>query len=307
MKTARKIVNFIKERYDSGIMLMPYCIGMWDSMESIYQEAKKQKIPIGVMPVPYCGRKKNGKVNLEDIKYEFDLFKNYVDEGDLIDYNLLKPGVELCKVAIINYPYNHNNFVTTIHPDFFTGNLIKLGYDVVYVPYSPYSTEEMRYQSAIWDSKYIFVYDEAEKQRYIETFAKEGLTIKDKIVVVGTPKTDNLISKKENKIVLVCNSIIPFINNPEEKIKKYREIIIRERKKGNFVIFRPHPLMKQTIKALKPKIKPIYDSFLTEVKSLCPISENSLTDALNMADELITDQSGIICLWKETHKKYEIM
>ena len=78
---------------------------------------------------------------------------------------------------------------------------------------------------------------------------------------------------------------------------------------GKRVTFRPHPLLYQTIKAMRPDTLSTYNQFLIRIETegvKIDLSED-LETALTTNEYLITDPSSIIDTWKALGKQYRIM
>lgn len=309
MKNSEKIVEFLKNRYGEkvGTLFMPYCYGMWDSMKSLYDEICKQDMLTGVMPIPYFTFV-NGSIDITSglgMQYDFDLFRGTVKERHLCNYNNFDKFKHYVDIIIYNNPYDDNNNLTMVHPMFHSTNLKKQGFKLVYIPYTTASTDDIRVQYGVANADAIIVSDEQERSLYINSFREVGYDISNKVFAIGSPKYD---VKEKTETILFCTSIIPFINNPKDKLKTYKEKIQKHIDKGNVVIFRPHPLMYEAIKSKCPdEIMGEYLAFMTWVSSNCLISENNLHDAMSVADYMITDVSGITKIWAQTDKPFEIL
>ena len=113
------------------MVFFPYKASMWDSLESIWIAANKDpRCHAVVVPIPYVDRNPDGSVKEEH--YEINLYPEEVPVVDYRDYNLDE---EKPDVAFIHNPYDANNLVTSVHPDYYSYNLKPKVGKLVYVPY----------------------------------------------------------------------------------------------------------------------------------------------------------------------------
>ena len=67
-------------------------------------------------------------------------------------------------------------------------------------------------------------------------------------------------------VTLICNSLGAYLGDPFRNIDMYEGRTIRELYEGRAVIFRPHPLLRQTIRSMRPEASQRYDNFISEMK-----------------------------------------
>lgn len=201
------------------IVFLPYKASMWDSLESIWLAAKDDpEIDAYVISIPYFDRNPDGSVR--EWHYEGDQYPDYVPITDWQQYSIPD---EKPDVIYIHNPYDGNNYVTSVHPSFYSSELKKYTDELVYVPYfvlpevNPDKLDELKgmehfvtVPGVIYADK-VIVQSEAMKKAYVKIylkFAKEiGLTGKhidqqyqeQRIIGSGSPKIEKIkkLSKKE--------------------------------------------------------------------------------------------------------------
>ena len=98
------------------VVFLPYKASMWDSLESIWFAAEEDiSCDAYVIPIPYYERDKQG--NMSVLHYEADLFPDYVPvtRYDAYDFETIHPDM-----IFIHNPYDDANFVTSVHPFFYS-------------------------------------------------------------------------------------------------------------------------------------------------------------------------------------------
>nr|MCR5237068.1 hypothetical protein [Lachnospiraceae bacterium] len=132
-KSLNSIVNSINsdipERLET--VFLPYKASMWDSLESVWKKADAdENCDAYVIPIPYFDRNPDGSAKEEH--YEGDLFPKGVPvtRYDQYDFENRHPD----RIYIHN-PYDANNFVTSVHPFFYSKNLKEFTDELIYIPY----------------------------------------------------------------------------------------------------------------------------------------------------------------------------
>ena len=116
------------------VLFFPYKAAMWDSLESIWLAAKEDpECETYVIPIPFFTRNAEGKA--DQMQYEGPLFPEYVPITDWQKVDVEKTHPE---IAFIHNPYDQYNYVTSVHPAYYSSELKKYTETLVYVPY--YST-----------------------------------------------------------------------------------------------------------------------------------------------------------------------
>ena len=317
-----KIINFLLEKNGNmamNIAFLPYCFKMWDCMASVYESANKRGIGTAVFPIPYFSLKDG---HIDEWHNEHELFESVVDEEDLYDFNEFFKVYKDIDFVVIHNTYDDGNNLTTVNPLFYTDKLKAMGVKLVFIPYGiPYggvSNDVMRLTKGAINCDYIFVNSEEERVGFIESWKKVGIDMTDRCFCFGSPKLDGLRKEYDmpfawkNKVMrpitLICTSIMPFVSDPERKFKQYKDTFWGELAKGRMVIFRPHPLMEETIKARCSYLLDEWLRFLELVDEKAILdTDHELTESMFFANYLISDPSSVVEVWKETGNPYGVM
>lgn len=261
------------------IVFMPYKASMWDCMESVWEAAEADdECDAYVVPIPYYERNERGGV--EKFCYEGDIFPK---EVPIISYEDFSLDVERPDVVYIHNPYDGNNYVTSVHPDYYTENLKKYVDELVYIPYyilgeggMPEAHKSL--QSYNYIDK-IIVQDEDKKESMLDFVPEE------KIAVIGCPKVDRILKldkKKQEileheipqewrekiagkKVILFNVSITGILGNKRYAMDKIRYVLsCFENRDDVVLLWRPHPLVEATLKSMRPEM---YGEYMSIKKS----------------------------------------
>ncbi len=113
------------------ILFLPYKMSMWDSMESVWLEAKEDdRCDCYVMPIPYYER--NQDLSLKQMHYEGMEFPSYVPITKVSEYIIATRRPD---VIYIHNPYDDLNRITTVDSNFYSDKLKMYTDNLVYIPY----------------------------------------------------------------------------------------------------------------------------------------------------------------------------
>lgn len=320
VKCLEKINSYVKEQMPEKIKIafFPYKYSMWDSLESIWEAANQDERCIcQVIPIPYY--QKITENDCEEMVYEGEIFQKKIP---IIDYQSYEIGKEKPDIIYVHNPFDQYNKVTCIDSRFFSSELKKENVFLIYVPYfmAGYCRhyENMKdscLTSGAINSDLIILQSEKLKEAYSYCGIDEK-----KLLVTGSPKVDYILSLeqtehevpatwekvfKARKVFLINTSIHTFLNNKNWlcKIKEIADEIIREEDAA--LIWRPHPLLKQTIAAMKPEFLPEYESLEDHINSvpngIIDYSEDSAL-AIYCSDAMISDYSSLVLQYTFTGK-----
>lgn len=196
------------------VVFLPYKASMWDSLESVWQAADAdENTDAYVIPIPYYDKNPDGSFREEH--YEVDLYPEYVPitRFDEYDFENRRPDM-----ILIHNPYDGFNYVTSVHPFFYSENLKKFTDELIYIPYfvlgeidpdNPDAVKSMEHfcltQGVMYADK-VIVQSENMKKIYVNVltdFMKEH-TGKDtrsywekKILGLGSPKFDKVMNTRK--------------------------------------------------------------------------------------------------------------
>lgn len=259
------IVN--KEPEKILVVFFPYKASMWDSLESIWTAAETdRRCECKVVPIPYF--KIDREKQEAQFVYEGEEFPKYVPIIHYTDFSLEG---EHPDIAYIHNPYDNYNYVTSIHPDYYSGVLRQHVGKLIYVPYYVTSgnvSEHHKDLPVYENMDYMIVQSEQFRSGFAST------KYYNKILPLGSPKFDRVIAmeRKGTEIfdewdnivqgkptVMLNTSINCFLSNGEKFIRKLWDIFrIFEEDKEVVLIWRPHPLIEATIKAMRWELSDAY-------------------------------------------------
>lgn len=237
IKISNGIKNGIQIRRE--VVFLPYKASMWDSLESIWQAADKDPdCDAYVIPIPYFDKNPDG--SFREMYYEADQYPEYVPitKYDEFDFEEHHPDM-----IYIHNPYDQANFVTSVHPFFYTENLKRFTEQLVYIPYfvlgevdpaNEKVVERMKhfcFLPGIINADKVIVQSENMKKIYVSEYlkaAKEyGLTGKHldkmyldkKFLGTGSPKFDKVLSTKKEDLE-IPDEWLKIIKRPDGTPKK---------------------------------------------------------------------------------------
>lgn len=290
-------INLIEKSAKSDIKIerlwvfLPYKAAMWDSMESIWVAANAdESCRALVMPIPYYDKNPDGSFAREH--YEADLFPEGIP---ITKYDEFDFGQEHPDVIFFHNPYDKYNYVTSVHPFFYSEKLKTVTDCLVYVPYFATAGGMGEGQA------YLPSYDNADflvvQSKSIIDFYKN--VPREKFLPLGSPKFDAVIKKCQNppeapaewkekmegrKVYFYNTSLSGMLDNPKAFMEKMVYVFntFRDRKDA-CLIWRPHPLFESTLESMEPGFLPIYhdirDRYIREgwgIYDTTPSIENTI-------------------------------
>ena len=280
---------------DFVIGFLPYKRSMWNSMASVYEECDRAGAIAYVLPLPYY------LMPDKEIACERDLFTNVlpIELLDKISFDFL----------VVHYPYDGRNKVTQMLPEYHITELRKFG-KLVYIPYSCTNMRQLRVQPGLANIDYAFLGSEVEAETFISEWKEYGVDFTGRVFGYGSPKMDAAQKCGSGSATLVIGSLASFLRTPMDRINTWQCHITNEIERGRKVIFRPHPLLRQTIKSMRPDMESYYGQFL----GWCLCTDNVTLDesedleaALSSADYLISDPSSVLEMWQATGREYMVI
>lgn len=263
------------------VVFLPYKSSMWDSMESIWLEANGDDgCDAYVVPIPYYDR--NSDTSFGEMHWEGDKYPDSVRITRYDEYDIEKHQPD---VIFIHNPYDENNYITSVHPDFYSSKLRNYTDNVIYVPYyilpgPPQEVDEsFVLVSGVGNANKVFVQNEEVREFYIKTLCKYVKEVpssiwENKIVAIGSPKTDKIINMDKEKltvpsewlsaiegkkVIFFNTNVSLLLKNPEHIIDNLKRIFSIINKRPQFaVIWREHPLTMSTLSSMRTDIKEDY-------------------------------------------------
>lgn len=247
-----------KDRIEA--VFLPYKASMWDSMESVFMAAREdENTDAYVIPIPYYDRNPDGSLKQEH--YEAELYPEDIPITDYREYHFED---RMPDIVFIHNPYDGANFVTTVHPFFYSDNLKKYTDCLVYIPY--YATaggmsEAQAFCPAYVNADYIVIQAEKYKKYFDERIPDE------KFLAFGSPKFDSVIRKcqqppeppieweekmRGKKVYFYNTSIDGMLRDTENFLKKMQYVFDTfAARRDACLLWRPHPLLESTFASMR--------------------------------------------------------
>jgi hypothetical protein len=249
------------------VVFMPYHASMWDSLHSIWAAAEADpRVEAIVVPIPYVDRTPSGDagtwhVHLTDLPpevpvtpyTEFDLKATHPD------------------VIYVHNPYDGNNRVTSVAPQFYSTALRPHTHQLVYVPYYVSGTPpgEHLYRSPSFELfDKVIVQSEEIDHAVIETWTS------NKVVPLGSPKFDYVCTPGSSvpdewrtqtdgrTVLLQLTSLATLLSAPDEVVRKLGEVLdVVETSEDLALWWRPHPLERATVTSMLPRVEALYTTY----------------------------------------------
>ena len=298
------IRNQIKIHYE--VVFLPYEATMWDSMESVWTAADADpECRCFVIPIPYFKRTSSS----ETMKMEYDgkRLPGHVPVTHYEKYSLKdrKPDI-----IYIHNPYDDCNLVTTVHPAFYSSELKKHTPLLVYIPYYiTGGTDSKTLQSLPvhqYMDKMVVQGDKA------LDFYKESVPA-DKLVALGSPKVDRMVSALKSiegipaewallirgkKVIFYNTSIAGCLENGENELDKMEYVFsVFKNRKEEALLWRPHPLLKTTLQAVRPDLYQRYcemeSNFAAEKIGILDTTQD-IAQSVAIADAYIGEKTSSV-------------
>ena len=270
IRISNSIKNDIPIRVEA--VFLPYKASMWDSLESVWQVADRDPdCDAYVVPIPYYDKNPDG--SLGTMHYEAD---EYPDNVPITAYDEFDFGLHRPDMIFIHNPYDQINFVTSVHPFFYSDHLKQFTECLVYIPY--YATAGGMNAAQAWCPAYVYAdYIVIQSEKFKEYFDK---SIPDeKFLVLGSPKFDSVIHKCQNppaipelwkdkmrgrKVYFYNTSINGMLGNTEIFLRKMKYVFdIFKGREDACLLWRPHPLLESTFDSMRKEYKQVYEALKT--------------------------------------------
>ena len=309
------------------VLFLPYKYSMWDSFESIFEAAKEdENCEIYVMPIPYYD--KDQEDNFTEIHDESG---SYPDDVGIISWQDNQVDEIDPDVIFIHNPYDGTNLLTSIHPKYYTNKLVCKDRIVIYVPYYVSYTDDEGISvfmgSAGYYTDYVIVQSEWYKEKFeLEMLKHNILNDGNKFIVLGNPKYDKIRSLNkyeyplkddwkeklfdvsgDKKFTVLLDTTIEVLTKGKEKtLNKVEKVIdFFEKQKDFALIWRPHPLIKPTLRNMCPELIPTYVKLVDRCKNLdnCIFDDtNDMHTAMAWSDAFMGKYGSMIELYRVTKK-----
>lgn len=162
-----------------------------------------------VIPIPYYDKNPDG--TLGKIHDESALYPDYVP---IVIYNEYDFAARRPDMIFIHNPYDDSNYVTSVHPFFYSENLKKYTDCLIYIPYfvekeyEPGNEKAMGHMEhfvlnpGVIRANYVIVQSEAMRQIYIDILTRHSGEAtrsfwEGRVLGLGSPKMDKVLAARE--------------------------------------------------------------------------------------------------------------
>lgn len=283
------------------VIFLPYKASMWDSLESVWKSRKDEPDTTAlVIPIPYYDKNPDG--SMKEMHYELE---EYPEDVPVISCDGFDFEAEHPDEVYIHNPYDDMNYVTSVHPYFYSENIKKWTGKLIYIPYFVLSEPDVSNESVLEQISHyaiakgvinadeVIVQSDKMKEAYVEVLSRRfgeqtRETWESKIKGSGSPKIERLkalnkqgveipeewqhiVNKPDGtrkKIVLYNTSVVAFLNTEEKMIKKIADTlqVFQENKDDVALLWRPHPLTVATLESMMPELYEAYKAIVEDYK-----------------------------------------
>lgn len=284
------------------VVFLPYKASMWDSLESVWKKAAEDPlVDAKVIPIPYYDKNPDGTFG--ELHYEGAEFPKDVPIVSYKEYNLEKNHPD---EIYIHNPYDDRNYVTSIHPYFYSSKIRMFTDKLIYIPYfvleeidpgNKASVDNMKQfviTPGVLYANEVIVQSENMRKIYVEcmveyTGEENRNYFENKIKGTGSPKIEKIKSMSiddveipyewrkyiyredgsRKKIIIYNTSLLALIRESEQMLRKLQDVfkIFKEHRDEVTLLWRPHPLIKATICSMKPQLYGAYEKIVESYKA----------------------------------------
>jgi hypothetical protein len=251
------------------VVFMPYHASMWDCLHSIWVAAEADpRVEAIVVPIPYVDRLPNGDADAGGWHVHLTDLPPEVSVTPYTEFDLKGTHPD---VIYVHNPYDGNNRVTSVAPQFYSTALRPHTDLLVYVPYYVSATApgEHLYGSPSFELfDKVIVQSEEIDQPVIERWTSNT------VVPLGSPKFDyvrtpgSAVPAEWTKqldgrtVLLQLTSLASLLDTPEEVVRKLDEVLdVVEATEDLTLWWRPHPLERATVTSMVPRLEALYTAY----------------------------------------------
>lgn len=275
-------------------VFLPYKASMWDSLESVWKMADEDpNCDAYVVPIPYFDKKPDGSFG--EMHYEGSQYPSYVPITSWEEFDI---AAEHPDMIFIHNPYDEFNYVTSVHPAYYSKELKNQTDCLVYIPYYILEEVDPNNKDAVENIEHfctvpavvyadkVIVQSKGWRRIYIDVMTKTmGADTRHvwekKILGLGSPKLDKVYTTGRSdldipeewlkiivnpdgswkKIIFYNTSVSALLQHGEKMLEKMQYVFdfFKENKDEVVLLWRPHPLIKATIESMRPQLWMEYD------------------------------------------------
>lgn len=275
-------------------VFLPYKASMWDSLESVWKMADEDpNCNTYVVPIPYFDKNPDG--SFKEMHYDGNQYPSYVPITSWEEFDI---AAEHPDVIFIHNPYDEFNYVTSVHPAYYSKELKNQTDCLVYIPYYILEEVDPNNKDAVENIEHfctvpavvyadkVIVQSKGWRRIYIDVMTKTmGADTRHvwekKILGLGSPKLDKVHTTGRSdldipeewlkiivnpdgswkKIIFYNTSVSALLQHGEKMLEKMQYVfdVFKENKDEAALLWRPHPLIKATIESMRPQLWMEYD------------------------------------------------
>lgn len=320
------------------IVFLPYKASMWDSLESVYLAVREdEECEAYVVPIPYFDRKQDkslGQMHYEGNEYPVNIpvtdWEQYSIEERCPDVIYIHNAYDDMNLVTCVHPKFFSSNIKN-----YTDELIYIPYFVLeeIEPDDQAKIDNIKHfcvLPGIINADKVILQSEKMSQIYINEYAKafeaagasvDREQLKQKFLGLGSPKFDKVLNtKKEDveipaewlkviqrpdgtwkKIIFYNTSVTALLKHEEKMLHKMKNVfeVFKERQDEVALLWRPHPLIKTTIEAMRPQLWQEYEQIVEQYKAEGWGIYDDTADmdrAIALSDGYYGDQSSVIQL-----------
>lgn len=310
------------------IVFMPYRASQWKAIESAWRKAKEDpNNDVKVVPIPYFYKRELGR-KLSEMHYDGPDFPEYLNIISYEEYNLQNNHPD--EIYIQN-PYDGWNYTLTVHPSFFSEDLIKNCEKLIYIPW--FKIDEMNPNDArglksrmhfvpfpgVVRADEVIVQSEAMRESYIEYLCQwlgedTRPMWEAKIIGTGSPVNDVVEEKTKlpeewagKKVLLYYvsqNALLEHRDHILDKVNRTLDTFAEQAEKLQVIWLQDQFLEVN----LRPRVPEVLDAYYQIIERANQNSWVTVTDtteqelAIKMSDAFYGDGSQIAQLMKQAGK-----
>jgi hypothetical protein len=269
------------------VVFFPYNPSMVDCFETIWRAAKEDdSCDVYVVPIPYYELTPQGEPG--QMHCERDKYPGYMNVINWEDYDVAARRPD---AVFIHNPYDDQNLVTRVHPDFYASRLAEYTDMLVYIPYFAVIANVNEVFCVLPGTVFadkVFVESEKCRETYIRALGKwvremgitrnhhilgKNCSLKEKIIALGSPKLEfgsllrsggydipagwrGMLGEAEmsgKEVVLYNVRLTDMTDGIDNQLEKMKNSLkIFENQRDVLVLFRPHPLNIKCLQAMRP-------------------------------------------------------
>ena len=318
------------------IVFLPYQVSMWDSLESVWQAADSDKeVDSYVVPIPFFDVMPDGSPGALH-----DQSEDYPAEVPVTSYEHYYLEERHPDVIFFHNPYDGCNAVTRVPEQYYASRLKKCTEKLVYIPYFVSEPggpgDHQCYMPGVLFADHVIAQPGAICEKYSRIYSEkmkengwEGLLVpaEGKFIGMESPKFDKVINSgytveelptdwqqvilrpdgSRKRIILYNLAIDVLLHFDEKLLAKIDRVfaVFKERKDDVVLLWRPHPLLMNTIDSMRPELR---DAYLSRVRAFRQESWGIYDDtpdpnlAIAISDAYYGDGSSVVITYQATEK-----